>query len=55
MEGAPAPNAPLEEARQHMQALAVTAGQVQRDCGLDIVPEDFCKDVLKFGLMEVHP
>ena len=36
-----------------MKDLAVHAGQVQRDCGLDIVPADFCKETLKFGLMEV--
>ena len=53
MEGAPAPNEKLEEARQQMQALAVQAGQVQRECGLEIVPADFCKEVLKFGLLEV--
>ncbi len=54
MEGAKAPNEKLEEARQQMQALAVQAGQVQQDCGLDIVPTDFCKEVLKFGLLEVN-
>ena len=54
MEGAAAPNEKLEEARQQMQALAVQAGQVQRDCGLDIVPTDFCKETLKFGLLEAR-
>ena len=53
MEGAPAPNEKLEEARQQMQALAVQAGHMQRDCGLDLVPAEFCKEVLKFGLLEV--
>ena len=55
MEGAPAPNEKLEEARQHMLSLTVHAGEVQRACGLDIVPEDFCRGALKFGLMEVCP
>ena len=53
LEGATAPNEKLEEARRQMQALAVQAGQVQQDCGLDIVPAEFCKEVLKFGLLEV--
>lgn len=26
---------------------------MQKDCGLDIVPAEFCKEVLKFGLLEV--
>ena len=37
-----------------MQALAVQAGQVQQDCGLDIAPKEYCKEVLKFGLLEVR-
>ena len=53
MEAAPAPNKKLEEARQHMLSLTMHAGEVQRACGLDIVPEDFCNGALKFGLMEV--
>jgi len=52
-EGAKAPNQKLEQGRQQMKDLAVHAGQVQRDCGLDIVPSEFCKETLKFGLMEV--
>lgn len=54
MEGAEAPNEKLEEARQQMQALAVHAGQVQKDSGLDMVPSEFCKENLKFGLLEVR-
>ena len=53
MEGNAAPNDRLEEARGHMLSLAHQAGEVQKACGLDVVPEDFCRETLKFGLMEV--
>lgn len=33
--------------------LAHQAGQLQRECGLDILPEDFAQSTLKFGLVEV--
>lgn len=55
MEGAAAPTAALEDARQHMQALALQVGQAQRGQGLEVVPEDFANEALKFGLMEVLP
>ncbi|KAJ1916948.1 Antiviral helicase ski2 [Mycoemilia scoparia] len=32
---------------------AIHIAQVQHACGLDIVPEDYVKDIMKFGLMEV--
>lgn len=54
MEGAAAPNENLEEARAQMQALALQAGEVQQECGLAIIPAEFCKGALKFGLLEVH-
>ena len=48
-----APTAALGDALDHTIMLAMQAGQVQRDCGLDILPEDFVKGTLKFGLVEV--
>ena len=48
-----APTAALGDALDHTIMLALQAGQVQRDCGLDILPEDFVKATLKFGLVEV--
>ena len=53
METVATPYAVLEEAREHMIALAKSAGQVQQDCGLGLTPDEFCNDTLKFGLMEV--
>lgn len=52
MENVATPYARLEEAREHMKALARHSGEIQRDCGLALMPDDFCKEVLKFGLME---
>ncbi len=49
-----APTAALGDALDHTIMLALQAGQVQRDCGLDILPEDFVKATLKFGLVEVR-
>ena len=49
-----APTAALGDALDHTITLALQAGQVQRDCGLDILPEDFLKATLKFGLVEVR-
>lgn len=43
----------LVAARDEAAALAHAAGEVQRDAGLDIVPEDFVLATLNFGLMEV--
>ena len=48
-----APTAALGDALDHTIMLALQAGQVQRDCGLDILPEDFVAATLKFGLVEV--
>ena len=48
-----APTAALGDALDNTITLALQAGQVQRDCGLDIMPEDFVKATLKFGLIEV--
>ncbi|KAK9854771.1 hypothetical protein WJX84_006472 [Apatococcus fuscideae] len=46
-------NEVLKEAREQATGLALQAGQEQKDCGLDIVPEDFAAGALKWGLMEV--
>ncbi|KAK9806276.1 hypothetical protein WJX72_008182 [[Myrmecia] bisecta] len=50
---AAAPTPGLADARDQVVALAVQAGQVQKECGLDILPEEFCRSVLRFGLVEV--
>ena len=44
----------LAEARETVIALTRQAGKVQQDCGLDILPDEFARSVLKWGLMEVH-
>ncbi len=36
-----------------MIALTRQAGKVQQECGLDILPDEFARGVLKWGLMEV--
>lgn len=36
-----------------MVALTRQAGKVQQECGLDILPDEFVRSVLKWGLMEV--
>lgn len=43
----------LAEARETMVALTRQAGKVQQECGLDILPDEFVRSVLKWGLMEV--
>ena len=43
----------LAEARETVIALTRQAGKVQQDCGLDILPDEFARGVLKWGLMEV--
>ena len=49
------PTAALADALDHAALLAQQAGQVQRACGLDILPDDFVRSTLKFGLTEVMP
>lgn len=49
------PTAALADALDHTVLLAQQAGQVQRGCGLDILPDDFVRFTLKFGLTEVTP
>lgn len=49
-----APTAALADALDHTIMLAHQAGQLQRDCGLDILPDEFVKSTLKFGLVEVR-
>lgn len=43
----------LLQAREEAVALALSAGVTQREAGLDVLPEDFVRSTLKFGLMEV--
>jgi hypothetical protein len=31
----------------------MAAGEVQRECGLDVLPEEYANEALKFGLVEV--
>lgn len=50
---AAAPTPALAEARETVVALTRQAGKVQQECGLDILPDEFVRSVLKWGLMEV--
>lgn len=43
----------LEQAAAHAMQLAMEAGAVQQKAGLPLVPADFAKEALNFGLMEV--
>jgi antiviral helicase SKI2 len=43
----------LVSAKEESAALAYSAGVVQQDAGLQIVPEEYVKSTLNFGLMEV--
>ena len=52
MDAAP-PTPGLAAAKEQMIALAEQAGRVQQQCGLDIVPAEFARGVLKWGLMQV--
>ena len=52
MDAAP-PTPGLAAAKEQMVALAEQAGKVQQQCGLDIVPAEFARGVLKWGLMQV--
>lgn len=52
-EAEPALTPRLAQARDEAIQLALVAGRVQRECGLDILPEEFVVNTLKFGLMEV--
>ena len=45
----------LAKARETVIALAEQAGKVQQQCGLDILPAEYARNVLKWGLMEVRP
>lgn len=51
---APAPTPALAEARETVVALTRQAGKVQQECGLDILPGEFVRSVLKWGLTEVQ-
>ena len=48
-----APTARLADACENATALAWQAGEVQRGCGLDVLPEEYAASTLKFGLVEV--
>ena len=43
----------LEGARTAATEIAISLGAVQMTCGLDIIPSEYARSVLKFGLMEV--
>jgi antiviral helicase SKI2 len=43
----------LVEACASLEQLAMTAGEMQLQCGLDISADDYCRQALKFGLVEV--
>ena len=47
------PTAALADALDHAVLLAQQAGQVQRACGLDVLPDDYVRSTLRFGLTEV--
>ena len=46
--------AKLVEACNKVRDLARACGETQLQCGLEISPEDYCREVLKFGLVEVR-
>lgn len=48
------PTEALAEACQHASALAWQAGQAQQECGLDILPDEFVRSTLRFGLVEAR-
>ena len=54
VEAAP-PTEALAQACQHASALARQAGQAQQECGLDILPDEFVRSTLRFGLVEARP
>jgi len=43
----------LQQAREDAVSLALAAGVVQQECGLQLTPEEFVTATLNFGLMEV--
>ena len=45
----------LAAARDQLAAIAWQAGAVQEEAGLPLVPDEYQRSVLKFGLIEVHP
>ncbi len=51
---AAAPTDALADACDHAVALAWEAGQVQKECGMDILPDEYARGALKFGLVEVR-
>lgn len=51
---AAAPTEALAEAADHAVALAWQAGQQQKECGMDVLPDEYARGALKFGLMEVR-
>ena len=52
-DGEPAVPESLERARDLAMTVALAAGEVQREAGLDILPEEFVASTLRFGLVEV--
>ncbi len=52
---AAAPTEALADACDHAVALAYEAGRMQQECGMDVLPEEYARGALKFGLVEVRP
>ena len=46
------PTAALGAACAAASALAEEAGAVQQECGLDILPDEYARATLRFGLVE---
>jgi hypothetical protein len=51
---APAPTEALADACEHAVALAYEAGRMQKECGMDVLPDEYARNALKFGLVEVR-
>ena len=51
---APAPTEALADACDHAVALAYEAGRTQKECGMDVLPDEYARNALKFGLVEVR-
>jgi len=52
-ENEPMLGADLAAACQRIKDLALLAGALQKECGMDIDPQEYTRDILKFGLVEV--
>lgn len=43
----------LEEVKKVMIKMAESLGRTQMNCGLDVVPLEFVRETMKFGMVEV--